>query len=294
MKGAVSAMEAREKERDKELTRLRSRDEKFKGLIERFALIGKRDEKFESLIRRVGLLEESSGQGEVEAGRKVEGSTVTEAEEEAKVVSWVLRGCAMICAMTSGSLAVIGFITKSERMAWTSLMFHPFSVVCGDLVCLANVRNLSRWHEKVTYGICAVFMGGLPMLFEGLTWIGQENEFTSDFMSGLARVFLASGAGLICIFPLTMYETASKWNKHHSNRELNKSVLNLHKSSLKVMGTVLYLSTASLRCTWTGVNGDTPVEERCANVRACELRSDELAVATDLPLLHLTSNATSS
>ena len=37
----------------------------------------------------------------------------------------------------------------------------------------------------------------------------------------------------------------------------------MYKSSFKVCGTLLYLSTHSLRCIWR--KGDPPVEERCAN-----------------------------
>ena len=176
-------------------------------------------------------------------------------------ISWIWRACCMTGGLVASGLGFGGFITKSERAAWTAVMFWPFSLACLIVGGACNIRGLGKWQENIAIGGCG-FLIGVPLLFAGWTELESEDEGTSIVIKGAGRLSLALGSGYVMIAPFIAYQLASMWNAL-PNSELNRATVNMMKSVPRVCGSLLYLSTASLRCTWKG--NTESVASRCAN-----------------------------
>ena len=245
-------MRRRDEERAEEIREMR-KDEAARG--RELARLRKRDVEFDALKLWVEA-NLGKNQGSVTRG--------SEKEVDIEPISWILRLLAFGGGLVSLGMALSGFLDKDIRMAWTAGMFWPFSIICFILAGGANPKGIGECHEKIFVVICCMFGGGVPVLC-GLTWIASENESTiEDFMWWTARGALIVGVILVVTLPPIFYFIILQ-GYELSNKDLNRSVHNGYKSSFRVCGSLLYLSTASLRCIWWEVEGEFSVEERCAN-----------------------------
>jgi hypothetical protein len=166
--------------------------------------------------------------------------------------------------MLASGFAVCGYLLESEQVAWATPMFWPLSFCCQFVAYLPNgVRNLKAWREKFVIGFCGLLVGLSPFFF-GLTLMAHEDQHTSSFERFTARAGLGMGMVCMVIFPLMNFGMASKYNAL-PEKKLLAALTEIWHSLPRVCGSLLYLSSSSLRCIMREGADTLSVPKRCAN-----------------------------
>jgi hypothetical protein len=164
--------------------------------------------------------------------------------------------------MIASILAMLGFFSD-ERLAWASIMFWPLSFCCQFVAYLPNgYRDLNAWHEKFIICYCGLLVG-LPLFFFGLTLLTHEDSESSSFEKITGRAGFTLGVIFMIIFPLMNIGMASKYNSL-PEKKLKHALTEIWISLPKVCGSLLYLSSSSLRCVMK-VEDSLSVPQQCAN-----------------------------
>mmetsp|Transcript_22552 Transcript_22552/g.42382 ORF Transcript_22552/g.42382 Transcript_22552/m.42382 type:complete len:402 (-) Transcript_22552:78-1283(-) len=201
--------------------------------------------------------EESStqdGGGEQEEDQDVEVATAW------RVILW------MGGLTSSGFEVAANFVKDPESALWAGFMFWPFSAVCLCSLVPTYAKIVETMRGKCTVSFIGM-LWGLPLFLGGLALMADEDDETSDLKKYVARILLGGGAVMtvtimtMAFFGFTRY--AARWSAL-PQEDFNKGFLNLIKSLPKASATLLYLSTASLKCIFKD-DDSISVYERCAN-----------------------------
>jgi hypothetical protein len=174
------------------------------------------------------------------------------------------RAILILGGMIASLIAMYGYFSESEQIAWASLMFWPLSFCCQFVAYLPNgTRDLTAWHEKFIIRYCGLLVG-LSLFFFGLTLlVHHEDKDSSTFEKITGRVGATLGAIFMVIFPLMNIGMASKYDDL-PQKKLKSALTQIWLSLPRVCGSLLYLSSSSLRCIMR-VEDSLSVPQKCAN-----------------------------
>ena len=151
------------------------------------------------------------------------------------------RGLLFLRALLEPFGKLVSVLTGSESFRLATLAFWSFSRTCIFGIVFGNVRKFERRHEKALIILCGVLFGAGEVICGDVFW----------------AVFW------IVIMPLSFYTGASMWSKL-PDQDQKIAVTNLFKSLPYTLGSLLYLSSASLRCL-LAADETMDVMEQCGN-----------------------------
>jgi len=119
------------------------------------------------------------------------------------------------------------------------------------MVVVGDVRSFNKGiREKVTVVMCGVIIGLGPTI-NGMTLKNIEDEATAKAGRNVFMIGIAS----LLLFPPVTYRMGSKYSTL-SDRELGAALMTLFKTLPSILGSILYISGASMRCILAASDSD--------------------------------------
>jgi len=147
--------------------------------------------------------------------------------------AWIWRGVLFAGGLLEPGLISAGYLKGDNQLWFVGFVFQAFTWTCSLAAALGNPKNYGRKREKLFIGLCS--------LIPSLRYFVKAFIFTDPIGQ------IIHGLGTLMIWILGTFCVSKMYSKL-SDRKLGAAVTALFKSLPGVLGSMLYVSAASLRC----------------------------------------------
>ena len=144
--------------------------------------------------------------------------------------AWIWRGVLFAGGLLEPGLHLAAFLKGDDQLWEVGFVFQAFTYTCSVAAALGNPKNYERKREKLFIGLCSL----LPSL--------------PYFIGAIAYQYVSLWAIILLAISVVGNFGVAKLYSNLPDGKIGVAVTALFKSLPGVLGSILYISAASLRC----------------------------------------------